>query len=282
MKKAVKIIAIVMCIAVIGSTLCSCTMLDEAKEHSAVFTDESHNSFTFRGNTYVKLNDISDDSSLSFIINYSSLDYHIIDPDVPVLLSGMFGDTMMFDNGINEPLLISVMNDSVYEDKHSDYALAESSNSDMDYYVREDKYDDVLKLLGTAKVDHLYTSVYEYDDITVPWNGGTYKDVLIDDDAVKAVENTLKNGEQFKWSDINDDYWNTLELYSCDKDIMITDGRNYELIVTEGYSYYINDASPAANSSILYKVAPEDIGTLTKLYKKYGEDDMYEDGYVEV
>ena len=279
MKKYLRIIAIVMCVAVIGSTLCSCTVLDDAKDHTVVFTDDSHESFIFHGNNYKLLKGVTNDSSLSFILYDAAWNYHITDPDVPVLLSSTYGKSMVFDEHETQPQLIAVMKYSEDDDLYTNYVEFKSSSNSVDYYVREDKYDVIIDQFKSAKVDHLYISVYEYDDETEPWNGGSYKKILLDDEAMKAVENTLKNGEQFSWSDIDEAYWETMELYSCDKDILVTDGRNYEIIVTEGYSYYINDASPAANSSIFYKVAPEDAGALNKLCKEYAEKDRYTEDY---
>ena len=274
MKRFIRIIAAAVCAATLGLSLCSCTILDDAKKSTAVYTDDSKTGFTFRGGTYKEFDNIYLKNGIRFIMSDTAYGYHITTKDVPVLLSSSYGKMMIFNRNEDSPVVIGVMRGYADEDSwiFSDYY----SDDQLVYYVREDKYDEVRKLINDAVIDSFYASFYVYEDKDNPWNGGYNKNIVIDDKAAKAVNNTLKNGNQFKWSEIEDDQWDSMDIYSCDKDLLVTDARSYSIIVTEGYGYYINDTSDLADSSVLYKVSQEDYSAIDKLYKEYEESNYFD------
>ena len=289
MKKFIKLTALVLCIAALCVSLCSCQYLDDAKYKTAVYTDDAKASFTFRGSLYKKM-EISD--KLSFIISDVQGDRYVTAPDVPVLLSKSYGDMMNYDaNEEKSPTVIRVYRnldetltdlsdsdvyidpvirsaaDSVMDDYIDNYIVQGQFYTDYSYYVREDKYDGIKSAVDNAVMDHYFTLVYTYNDPDIPYQGGKYLPALLDDDTTEVIKRTLSGKENATWDDIGGSTdWYSIQLASCDKDMLLSDNSSYNSNVTlitnttDYYLFYLND------STKLYKVSDDDFNVIRKVY----------------
>ena len=294
MKKVLRFTAFILCAVMLCMVLCSCQYLDERKERRAVYNDAEEQSLTFKDNVYKHM---EINSALAFIIDDSYyFDYcYATAEDVPVLLSGSFGDNMFYSHdGNGTPAVIGVYKQykGIRDPIFGSTRIGAASTGDIDgydefysdyksdapwYYVREDKYDEVKKIIETAELDHYFTNVYNdsYDETDGYAIVEKETKVLIDDDIAAAVDRTMKDGEVKSWSDLTPgDNWVNIRLYSCDKDITVTDEHRQPLVLTDGFDFYIHTLD---EYSKLYKVSDDDFKTLHKLYKMAGTQQEYED-----
>lgn len=306
MKKYIKLTALVLCIAALCVSLCSCQYLDDARAKTAVYTDDSKDSFTFRGNLYKKM-EISD--KYSFIIIDVQGDRYVTAPDVPVLLSKSYGDMMNYDakeeksptvirvyRNLDETLtdlsdsdvyidpIIRSAADSVMDDYIDNYIVQGQWYTDYAHYIREDKYDDIKASVDSAVMDHYFTLVYTYDNDAEPWSGGKYLPALLDDDATEVIKRTMSGKETASWDDLSSKQdWYAIQLAACDKDMLLSDNSSYNSNVTmitnstDYYLFYMND------STKLYKVSDDDFSAIRKVYSmckdslEYADIDFYKD-----
>lgn len=243
MKTIIRILAVALCIALLGVTLCSCQYLEDHKNNRAVFTDSSKESFTFRGYTYKKM-EFPSKSNLMLMADGDTSAY-VTTEDVPVLLTSMFGQPIVYNGDEKNPLIMtchSNENEVFYGVANLGITYNSGSASPEGTYVREDKFDELKNTIVNAKLDHYYYWVFneEYDE----WNNySAYYIVevrhLAGDSLTKAINDTLENGKKVKYIDVpNDEGWSETEVYPCDKDMMVTNSRLY-YIFTDGKDYYV-------------------------------------------
>ena len=138
MKKFYKLIALVLAIAMLAVSLCSCRALDEAKANRVFYSDD-HTEILYNNSVYRLLL-----SGIPLMDTYGNSFSSVTDKDVPVLLKGFFGDYIIIseDETIIESFItISQISDMV--DDLEPYYDATKSWADSVYYVREDRYDEV-------------------------------------------------------------------------------------------------------------------------------------------
>ena len=288
MKKSFKIIALVLCLATLCVTLCSCQALDERRENQAVMIDDT--SFSFHDHTYKKM-PIS--SKLQFIMNDPiGFQSFLTDKDVPVLLSAMYGYSMTYEySEKDDPIVVSIYKkyqglefpslgprvSAVLSDNLDEYEEYQWGETVVEYYVREDQYDSVKRSIDNVELDHFYIRVYEPDNEFEPWDGGKYSNVLLDDAAAEAVRRTLKDGEKVDVRSLKDEgNWVDIYINTCDKDIVVTDNLGPIHFITDTFDQYLcydNDITT------LYKVKDEDFEYFRKLYSLSKDDLDYIDLY---
>ena len=280
MRKLFKLICLALCIAVIGATLCGCQQLDELRERTAVFTDDKLDTFTFRGATYKV---IDAPTNVSFILKNTDGGYKITGKDVPVLLSDSFGHPLLFERTDDAPVLTAAINVYVEKDKTVEGMVSSFRNSDyygedrFTYYIREDRYEAVEQLSKEAKVDRYYMNVWELTDEYTEWGSQIGYDIskMIDQDMTDAVNRTLKNGEITRWKDLYEksSEWYCFQLFPCDENLLITNGKIYN-VVTDTFDYYIYDDN---NDSVLYKASDDEFELFRKMYKMNNDSIGMED-----
>lgn len=274
MKRIVKLISLFLCIAMLCVTLCSCQYLDDAKDRSAYYTDESKESFTFRDHTYRKI-DLN--SNQMFILDDTATEYtcHVAGSDVPVLMVAGYGNLMVFNATDDAPIVVNVLQTHVDESYYSGgYYASYEIGSDYSwvyaYYVREDEYDRISDLIEKKPINRYFTRLYQYN---YSWDGRA--DVsrrLLDEAATQAVDRTLQDGELTDWRSLKQYDCYTVSLYPCDKDMLITNGKSY-IMVTNNVDYYICDETTYK----LRKVADADNAPIRRLYSLNRESAGYAD-----
>ena len=283
MKRFFKIVALALCIALLGVTLCSCRYLDEAKANTAVYDDESMDSLTFRGYQYRKV-DLP--NGLGFIISESKLGCSVTLPDVPVLLSGSFGDSMYYDAADEEhPAVIRVngVNINRYDsrleaalaDDYGDYtADTRDIYTVIRNYVREDRYEAVKKIVEKAELNHYCTFIRVFDDPTVPWEGSKYVPTLLDEATTEVIRRAFSNQSTVSWNDLADTEWYGIFMNPCDETLTLTDNNRFLQLLTNGNDYYLFYSDDVNR---LYHVSDNDFQVMRKLYKMCENDLEYMD-----
>lgn len=253
MKQFFKLIALVLAIAMVAATLCSCRSLDETKANQAFYTDSKKTEITLRENTYRELKI----GKLSFI-NEWNYGYaqgngcYVTEKDVPALLSSWYGDWY----SINED--DSVM--FVYGDA----------------YVRKDKYDDLKEVVENSKLDHYVFSYYSDDYYYSNYHDygyyDTQKNVIVDDDTAAAINRTLgvADNDKVKYDTLSGADYSTkaIRLNPCDENMILADYNTTVYLILDKEKYYVWDGNEYDEYSIC-PVADDDVALIKALFDKY-------------
>ena len=296
MKKLFKLTALALSVIMLCLMLCSCQALDDLRASTGVYTDDEKTAFTFKDKLYKHI-DIPD-GKYEIIMDQAYYSHQfVITKDVPVLLSDNFGESITYSHsGDEDPIIIRVL----AEKSDGDYALDElrgvsyTNYSTYEYYVREDKYDEVKKIVDEAAIDTYYLSYYDYhyDDYFYEYDYDYYDPyvhIVIDDDSAAAVTRNLgiergtdpKKTNLVKWSSLDSNKeWYYVDLYPCDKNRIITDGTGPIKLITDTKDYYLFYES---DYRILHKVADEDVKAVSKIHNAVQVGDwMYITDYQEM
>lgn len=250
MKRIVRIIAVVLCAAMLGIILCSCEYLDEKKANHAVYCDETKDSFTFRGYTY-QTADIPED--LIFIPVNSFSKTYVTEKDVPVMLSTWYGEKLRYDLNKQNPIIIQIY-------------------SSQSYYIREDQYVSATYTFNNPVYDHYYlddnSSEIDYDSV-----GTNY--TLISNDTTNAINDTLDTGEEFNYTDFGDDVFEALNIYQCDKNLLITNNRGVTFLKKGDSCYLVPIKNEKVNSDVVVKVPEKYVKGFIKQFEEH-ESMVYE------
>lgn len=290
MKQFMRIIAVALCLIILGVTLCSCQYLEDKKVNHAVYCDDSKESLTFRGNTYRQIKLKKDQQ---FIMADSAIAF-VTTEDVPVLLSTQFGEWLDYNSNEEHPAVLRcnsradeayyaypISIDSGLHNLSAEYFANETA--EIRYYVREDKLDEISKVVEKAELNEYFTvnyNTYEYDE-----NGysiDAYPEKL-GEDITKAINASLKEGKKINYTKLSDQDWNALNwclwAYPCDKDMNVTDTGSI-LIASDRLNFYLvptDNSSPLTKD--LIKVPEKYYDTFYTLARKY-QGDMYYHGIV--
>lgn len=93
MKKTLKRVSALVLIVLVCIGLCSCTYIDDLREHSAVYTDDSENELIFKGEKYKILPSGEGVEPIMPNSETGTLSHK----EVPLLLADDFGSSMFFD-----------------------------------------------------------------------------------------------------------------------------------------------------------------------------------------
>ena len=253
MKRFFKLTALVLAVIMITVTLSSCRYLDELKENRAVYTDDTYNEISYHGDLYRVLDiDIDNSKTILLLKDFDHIS-SVTTPDVPILLSDMYGDSAYI---YNDNTILSVY------------------TSSCRYYIREDKYDEVKQTLTDAKLDHFYImySDVEYEEHTNSYRVTEEKYELLGDEATEVVRKALDSPEsdRFKYTELggnNTDY-ESIGLFVCDKDMLLTqNGNAYQLMKVNGKYYFWNGIS--YDKYGVYPISKDDSGCIEKIFKDY-------------
>lgn len=279
MKKTYRIIALLPVICLAAFTLCSCQELDRLKEERAVYNAD-RTEIAYKGESYRLI----ESGKFDFIeeFHYSWNDNHVADADVPVLLADTYGDymsvntqsTMLRVNADENKMPRQTKQKSVDPDLSSSYTYRNF------YYARSDKYDEIKQAVADAKLDHYYFTYWAYDDAeyyaeeasykSIPASG--YANILLDEEATAAVNNALAASRKDKveytvLGDANGDM-KTIELYPCDKNMIISQPNTSYHLVQAKEKYYFWDGNYYDSRSI-YPLNEKDSATVKAVFEKY-------------
>ena len=259
MKKTSKVIALVMAIAIVALSLCSCRSLDNLKQNQAFYLDNTKTEITLHGNIYRELKL----GKLSFIDarNYESQGdgCYITEKGVPALLSSWYGDW--------------------YSINHDESVISTFGN----HYVREDKYELVHEAVNGAVLDHVYISYYpntyysaSYEGIDIDhYDIDHVSNVLLEQDVTDTINKALSTPEndKVKLTEKTLQSVDALMIERCDKNMMVTTfDNNSVVLLRNGENFYVIDDSYYWADE--YNVCPidKDGAVLIKeLFEKYPE-----------
>lgn len=301
MKRIIRIIAAVMCIALLGVTLCSCQQLDDKKRNHAVYTDDSKETIEFRGNAYKRLTLPSETISATAFYDYIPESAYVTTKDVPVLLSSMFGEPIIFDTKSDDPVIIQCYNESPITTENSYYLNSISNYYGYQFdakkcYVREDFYDELKEELKDGNLEHYFYYDYDLKDFDMknfdPENIESAEEFeydmysnlkvdykLIDDELTKAINDTLKSGKKIDYKKLKDHSYSSFALSYCDKNLIVSDeGKNLVIFCdTKTNKYYLAPmAYGYSNNKVLIEV-PDKYSQLFKKLFTEQKDSLFED-----
>ena len=259
MKKVFQISALLLIIALLTVSLCSCRSLETAKANQAFYLDNNVKSeIILRDTIYRKIYL----GNLSFIDagNYGLRENgcYVTEKGVPVLLSSWYGD------------LYSISNDESV------------INVFGEYYVREDKYEAVKEAADSAVLDHYYISYYpdsyysgRYDDIASKhYDTDTVSNIILDQDVTDAINKALATDDSDKRQLTQDQLYSVeaLMIERCDKDMIVTTFDNDLVLLRDGESFYVSGGNDDwADSYSVYPIEKNSAALIKELFEKYPE-----------
>ncbi len=297
MKRMTRIIAALMCIALLGMILCSCQQLDDKKRNHAVYTDDSKETIEFRGNNYKRLTLPSESIVPVTPYDYIGATAYVTTKDVPVLLSSVFGEEIAYDIKSDEPVVIQCYKESSIE-TNNNFLVNSTSVYGYQYdnekcYVREDHFDELNEELKDGNLDHYY--YYDYgtkdfelkdsdssDEIAYEMNSDyevKIDEKMIDDESTAAINETLKNGKKIEYNKLKNHTYSSFSLMYCDKNLLFTDTSKILIIFrdTTADKYYLASmAYDYANHKELIE-APEKYSQLFKKLFSENKNIVFED-----
>lgn len=158
MKKFKKILSLCF-VVILALSLCSCRAIDEMRKSRALYTDEGKTKITVGEETFVLVENLSNDFDLEFEYDEALT---VSQKDVPLLAAQFVGDSALYAQDYR---IICV-----------DYSA---------YYVREDVYE----YAKGAKIENLTHYCYQYYDEENFEHDYAY----LEENFIKNVEDVIKN-----------------------------------------------------------------------------------------
>lgn len=190
--------------------LCGCQALEDMRAVHAVWQEDG--SILWNGAVYRKLEFGGSDPELDVSYDYTTI--YITEPDVPVLMSEVFGDGM--DVCANGALL------EYYDYAEGGYVL----------YCREDVYDQTMAYLENGiKITTYYYEYYDYEaQQSMPY--------YLTEEQKNTIQRILATAMPVLYDDMDEDWVDCFALYGCDDSHMFGHGVEMWLGVTES-RYFI-------------------------------------------
>ena len=195
-------LATVLCLS-----LCGCDELETMRAEHGVWQEDG--SILWNGAVYRKL-----ETTLSmgeFDFTYSYVTIYVTEPDVPVLLSTMFGEGM------------DVSADGIILE-HYDYWRDEDRTT---WYCREDVYDEMVKKLENGVTLNTYCYYYwDYDrEKSVPY--------YLTEEQANTMHRILATADPVSSADFDEPIEDELYLYVTDENRMFEQGTGKWLCITQ-------------------------------------------------
>ena len=187
MKKTLKRVSALVLIVLVCIGLCSCTYIDDLREHTAVYTDDSENELIFKGEKYKIL---PSGEGIEPIMS-NSVKGTLSHKEVPLLLADNFGSSMYFD-----------------EVRH----VIRCSKSR--WYAREDVYDNYKTALTDRELSRFCLIGETFDGMTVN---------VLNEKIRSGISEALSKaplGEE-ETEKLMKRITNLASLYTCDKNELI-------------------------------------------------------------
>ncbi len=232
MKKAIKIIALCLCLTLFGVLFTGCNMLDEMKANHAILSKDRE-TISFRGETYKRL---------PVNHNLYSYDYYtgpfsnitVTDHDVPVLVADMFSHTNQYDATKDLFLLYS----SYSEFYDTEYAA-------FTYYCNEKEYEKYVNVIENGVLDRIG---FEYETQTKDYNY-YYTLEAASQEVSEEILGYIKTPEKMSkdvYDELAENYsYKSLmsNIYKCDSEGLLCEPLDgYDILRdSEGNVYLTND-----------------------------------------
>lgn len=219
MKKSIKIVALLLCIGIMGVLFCGCDYLDQQKASHGILSEDKQ-TITFRGNTYKYLEG-GENIYIPYIFNYSyvySNDVTVTDADVPVLVK----DAYSYYTSYNEYCdIFSVeISENTTDDLYNTYYTS--------YFCNEKDYEKYSQALANNKLDRIGVEFYKIID-----NDNGYKEYYNMEVLSESASNEILSliGDPYKlnsenYDEIMDRYDSVglqNALYKCDADAILAE-----------------------------------------------------------
>lgn len=195
-------LATVLCLS-----LCGCDELETMRSEHGVWQEDG--SILWNGAVYRKLENTL--SMGEFDFTYSYVTIYVTEPDVPVLLSTMFGEAM--DVSADGTIL-----------EHYDYRLVEERTT---WYCREDVYDEMVKKLENGVT--LNTYCYYYWD----FDRGKNVPYYLTEEQANTMHRILATVDPVLSADFDEPIEDELYLYVTDENRMFEQGTDKWLCITQ-------------------------------------------------
>lgn len=226
MKRALKLLTVVLLISTICLIFSGCDVIDKMRKNQAFLIDSS--TVEYDGEKYVLL------PFCDYLQPQGSIDFdiYITEPDVPVLLSDMLGEIAYINDDCT---IITCYGD--YEDK---------------YYCRADKYNETLEIInkGFESTGYCY-SYYDHINSKTKYYCFTDEENFAIIDILNTVEQTVLPSE----INVNYEYITDLEIYSHNLNFR----KDSVSLCMSGDKYYIlNDF----NESTIIQNIPEEYNSI--------------------
>lgn len=245
MKKALRIISLILIVAIMSISLSGCMVIDMVREEQAFWGED--NKIKYGEYEYMLL---PESENLQPVCNELNFVY-ITTEDVPVLLSGAFGDR--YD--------ISDDKVFIFTDGENGYTC----------YCRSDRYDDIKDKITSGFKPESYC--YSYFDM-VDYEDRYYMFSADEVEAVNSVVKSVTPDIMPEAASLNYDYIVNVEACTKDMifrtyiaDICIT-GENYFVVVTEEAETLMYKV-PDEQKSIFKKIMKSAVDSEAVFYEEY-------------
>lgn len=226
-------LATVLCLS-----LCGCAELETMRAEHGVWQEDG--SILWNGAVYRKLENTTAVEEFDFTYSYVTI--YVTEPDVPVLLSTMFGE------GMDVYAYGTILG-------HYDYRLAEGRTT---WYCREDVYDEMVKELeGGIQLNTYFYYYYDYQ------KGESVKYYLTEEQA-NTIHRILTTVDPVPSKDFDEPREDGLYLYICDDSHRFEQDTDKWLCRTPS-SYYIESFDE------FYVVPMEYNGIFDEIWKAYDD-----------
>ena len=213
MKKAIRIISVVLLAVMVSTLLCSCIPLDNLKNNRAVWLNDEETEALFRDNLY-RLIPLKDNA----IIQNESYIGVITKADVPILMAQSEGKALYYDSTVDVPVILKARNDT--------------SVSGYEYYCLDSEYDRISQINANHQYDSMYITYImddDEDDSTDEWFY-EYKYVyeIISEEYQDAIDRALSSSDVI--SDYETDYHaDYIDVERCDSEMILSDFDNIHI-----------------------------------------------------
>ena len=189
--KAFKKILTVVLLAALALSLTSCLSLDEAKAHHLKYADITRETISFNGKTYKKLPETSYNVAPSFL--YSDGEYNLTAPDVPVLVSEMYGSDAYYNGQYDLILVWNGSEDKVESALRLNVLRSDSMEIVSEYFTSEENYEKYAAEFEDPDFTSYSAEKYVYDQDTYELMSHTIE--VLPDNVAKMLTDEMKNEE---------------------------------------------------------------------------------------
>lgn len=249
MKNIKKLLLIITIVLTMCMFLGGCTQLDDMREQHAVWTVAGEDdSITYKGVEYKKLP--PPEYPNEYFFGYSNTIY-VTDPDVPVLLSGSYGEAL--DISKDDIYIYGYLFDNEYE-----YI---SSGHDV-YYCKAELYDEITAK-AEEKIEYTKYAYLYYDDMT---DFSEIKAYYLTDKEMETVDKIVSEEKPLENSDIYNNGYYLVDLQKFSDDGYFCKA-SYEIYGDDKGNYYLVDYTYSLDEYSVYSVPKEMYSTFDNITK---------------
>ena len=229
MKQTIKLLSLILLTAILAVSLTSCAALDTMREAHAFYGEDE--TILYNDATYYRLPECADLTvSGLYAIN-------VTESDVPLLLSGILGDSYEVTNG-------------------GEFLERSTYSSDI-VYCRSDRFESVKAMIEKGyTMNHLCFRELLYNDDFETYHGY----VLIDTKTEAVLQNTVETQKPMLLPGSGMKNETIIEINRCSED-MLFQSHAFDLRVSGGV-YYVTVTDSLTNETAYYRIADSDLAVI--------------------